>query len=371
VGLLLAADLTVPGSAVAALAALGRGSILRSDADTFWVFLVPQAVLIWVYWRYCKRRPGPALLPLRSLRHRSAGIDASLIVATVIMGGLLTRLVLINQVSARLDRRLPDFQLLSGVTADHHWLALVMGGIVVCVGVDLGDFLVHVMMHRVSWLWPFHAVHHEAPVLTPLSAARVHPVEQVIHTVLQSIVVGIAFSLWHCFGAQQTSTPSLLGTQVTVLVLAAVFGSARHSSVPVRFGPLERIFISPAMHQVHHSRHEQHHNRNFGESLAIWDWLYGSWHRRAPGEEVVYGVAGRSGVSLHGAYTEPFAQSFRCARKAVSTRLGRAALGGEPAQYVNDGVRAAAGVGDLHTAVGPELGEDDVGHGLGGAEVEA
>jgi sterol desaturase/sphingolipid hydroxylase (fatty acid hydroxylase superfamily) len=37
---------------------------------------------------------------------------------------------------------------------------------------------------------------------------------------------------------------------------------------------LNHIFISPAHHQIHHSAKPEHWNRNYGEVLAIWEWMF-------------------------------------------------------------------------------------------------
>ena len=36
------------------------------------------------------------------------------------------------------------------------------------------------------------------------------------------------------------------------------------------------LFQSPAHHQLHHSDHPDHFNKNLGYSLAVWDWLFGT-----------------------------------------------------------------------------------------------
>jgi sterol desaturase/sphingolipid hydroxylase (fatty acid hydroxylase superfamily) len=42
------------------------------------------------------------------------------------------------------------------------------------------------------------------------------------------------------------------------------------------FGPLDRVFISPATHQIHHGVHRSMHDRNFGNLLAVWDLCCGT-----------------------------------------------------------------------------------------------
>jgi len=50
----------------------------------------------------------------------------------------------------------------------------------------------------------------------------------------------------------------------------------QHSHLPWRFGPLYYVFASPMFHSVHHSVSAEHHDRNFGGILSIWDFLFGT-----------------------------------------------------------------------------------------------
>jgi sterol desaturase/sphingolipid hydroxylase (fatty acid hydroxylase superfamily) len=49
-----------------------------------------------------------------------------------------------------------------------------------------------------------------------------------------------------------------------------------HSEIPWRFGPLYRLMVSPTFHAFHHSINPEHHNRNFGRMLSVWDYLFGT-----------------------------------------------------------------------------------------------
>jgi len=53
---------------------------------------------------------------------------------------------------------------------------------------------------------------------------------------------------------------------------------------------LEYIFISPAQHQLHHSVAFEHHDKNFGAALAVWDWLFGSLHHSVEFETLHLGI---------------------------------------------------------------------------------
>ena len=60
--------------------------------------------------------------------------------------------------------------------------------------------------------------------------------------------------------------------------LLYVFGAnLRHSHVKLSYPKiLEYLFISPYQHQIHHSIRKEHHNKNLGSKLAVWDWLFGT-----------------------------------------------------------------------------------------------
>ena len=64
----------------------------------------------------------------------------------------------------------------------------------------------------------------------------------------------------------------------------------RHSHIWLDFGAFERVFVSPAMHQIHHSVDTRHLNRNMGEIFAIWDWLFGTIYIPHEKEDLVFGV---------------------------------------------------------------------------------
>ena len=53
---------------------------------------------------------------------------------------------------------------------------------------------------------------------------------------------------------------------------------------------MEYIFISPAQHQLHHSIAKEHHDKNFGAALAVWDWLFGSLHHSVDFEILHLGI---------------------------------------------------------------------------------
>ena len=97
----------------------------------------------------------------------------------------------------------------------------------------------------------------------------------------------------------------------------------RHSHVWLSFGPVwEHIFISPAQHQVHHSIDKQHYNKNYGEVLAIWDWMFGTLYVPQTRAKIAFDLCDNEGnplpqphTSLRMALTLPIKQSLATLRR--------------------------------------------------------
>jgi hypothetical protein len=60
---------------------------------------------------------------------------------------------------------------------------------------------------------------------------------------------------------------------ITLLVLYGVVLAFAHSNTNLSFGPLDRVFVSPNFHRIHH-RLEGRQDVNLGFALTIWDQLF-------------------------------------------------------------------------------------------------
>lgn len=141
---------------------------------------------------------------------------------------------------------------------------------------DFLRFFHHFLMHKIPWLWELHKTHHSARVLTPITLYRAHPLESAMATVRNSLSLGVAAGAFIFFFEAEMSLLTLFGVNVFGFVFNFLGSNLRHSHVPLAFGPLEYVFISPKMHQIHHSRRPEHWDRNYGVSLSIWDRLVGA-----------------------------------------------------------------------------------------------
>jgi len=61
-----------------------------------------------------------------------------------------------------------------------------------------------------------------------------------------------------------------------IVVVQGFWGFFIHSNIKTNLGPLKYILVSPQFHRYHHSILPEHFNMNYGERLAIWDFLFGT-----------------------------------------------------------------------------------------------
>lgn len=141
---------------------------------------------------------------------------------------------------------------------------------------DFCKFLVHRAFHRIPLLWPFHAVHHSADSLTPLTLYRIHPVEFIINSLRSFITSVLVSGSFVYLFANNISLFQIIGVNLFVFIFNLAGSNLRHSPFYLGFGRLEKLFISPAQHQIHHSVEVKHFDKNFGSALAIWDGLFNS-----------------------------------------------------------------------------------------------
>ncbi len=180
---------------------------------------------------------------------------------------------------------------------------------------DLSRYLVHRLLHRSDFLWSFHKVHHSAETLTPFTVFRTHPVEGVVFTLRSAVVQGMVIGSFVFFFGESVDLATVLGVNLFIFVFNVTGANLRHSHVSISYGvALERILISPAQHQLHHSMDPQHFDKNFGVVLAIWDLIGGSLYPAERGRNIKFGLstgARRPGHTLGQLYLAPFRESAR------------------------------------------------------------
>jgi sterol desaturase/sphingolipid hydroxylase (fatty acid hydroxylase superfamily) len=145
------------------------------------------------------------------------------------------------------------------------WIVLPRTGVVprwvvvlvILVGMDFFNWLVHLANHRVRMLWRFHELHHSQEDMNVLTVFRTHPLIHVSY--LLAVIPALV----------------LLANGELPTLLLVLYGGAvafAHSNTDLSFGPLDRVFVSPNYHRIHH-RVVGPQDVNLGFTLTIWDQL--------------------------------------------------------------------------------------------------
>ncbi len=191
---------------------------------------------------------------------------------------------------------------------------------------DFSRFYVHRLMHRVSFLWAFHQVHHSAETMTPFTIFRTHPIEGLIFALRTSIVQGIVISIFLFLFGNKVDLITVFGASVGVVVFHALGSNLRHSHIKIRYPrAIELFFISPGQHQIHHSTDKRHFDKNFGVALAVWDLIFGSLSH-SESQTHKFGLNTNFGKShnLMHLYVEPFKAAIRTIKR---TKISGGPLG--------------------------------------------
>ena len=158
----------------------------------------------------------------------------------------------------------------------------------------IGDFLtyiIHLLMHRIPFLWAFHKIHHSATSLNPITQYRIHPIELIINNIRSIIIFGLVTGFFDYLSSHSIDKLLFLGVNVFHFAFLLFGANLRHSHVKLRYPKyLEFIFISPFQHQIHHSSNPRHFNKNMGSKLAIWDYLFGTLVLSASTSKVNFGI---------------------------------------------------------------------------------
>ncbi len=144
----------------------------------------------------------------------------------------------------------------------------------------LRDFIhwnVHRLLHRSPWLWKFHQVHHSVQQMGYAAHLRYHFMETIVYRTLEYLPLAMIG-----FGIQDF---------IIVYLFSLAIGHLNHANIYLPLGPLKYIFNSPQMHIWHHSKElpKGSYGVNYGISLSIWDYLFGTVWMPHDGRDIELG----------------------------------------------------------------------------------
>ena len=206
------------------------------------------------------------------------------------------------------------------------WAIAVLFTVALFLLDDATRYVLHRCLHAWPLLWCFHRVHHTAETMTPFTVYRTHPVEAVLFALRATFVQATVMAAFFFFLGDRVELMTVFGANVILFAFNVTGANLRHSHVGITYGRVvERILISPAQHQIHHSVESRHRDRNFGAVLAIWDWMGRSLCLAERGREIRFGATGAAPEPhrLQTVYLEPFREAARCLTGARHWRLAR------------------------------------------------
>lgn len=144
---------------------------------------------------------------------------------------------------------------------------------------DFVQWCVHVLLHRVPFLWKFHKVHHSVKEMGFAAHLRYHFMETFVYQTFKY------FSLSMLFGFD-------LSMGFIVYSLTVLIGHLNHANLDWDYGPLKYIFNNPKMHIWHHAKElpKSHpYGMNFGISLSLWDYIFKTDYIPSSGRDIELG----------------------------------------------------------------------------------
>ncbi len=214
--------------------------------------------------------------------------------------GILGAVFIPTTVAYLLLSKLSDGDFVSPPTT---WSRGLVATVLIVFASDFCKYWAHRAHHELRILWPFHAVHHSADVLTPLTVQRTHPIETMIRNLLMTIIVGLVQGLILLLFVGQINIVTIGGANAVYFLFNSLGSNFRHSHIWISYGPLlERVLISPAQHQVHHSVAVKHHDKNYGSIFALWDWMFGTLYIPTEPEKLNFGISDGTGKPISQPY---------------------------------------------------------------------
>ncbi len=143
------------------------------------------------------------------------------------------------------------------------------------VAFDFCYYWSHRMGHEISVLWAAHAVHHQSE-------------EYNLSTALRQTSTGFLFSWIFYVPLFVLGMP--FEVFVTVNALDLIYQFWVHTQLIGKLGWLDRVFVTPSNHRVHHAQNEIYIDKNYGGIFILWDRLFGTFQEELDEEPVVFGV---------------------------------------------------------------------------------
>jgi sterol desaturase/sphingolipid hydroxylase (fatty acid hydroxylase superfamily) len=146
------------------------------------------------------------------------------------------------------------------------WLLLLLA-------TDFVWYWYHRVGHEVNIFWAAHVVHHQSEDFNYTVSARITALQAVMRYAFWSILPILGFNA---------------DMVMSILLVHGAYSFLTHTQMVPKLGVLEKIFITPSHHRVHHAANEQYLDKNYGDIFVFWDKLFGTFATEK--EKPVYGL---------------------------------------------------------------------------------
>ena len=145
--------------------------------------------------------------------------------------------------------------------------------VVACLLSDFIWYFYHRAGHRINLFWAAHIIHHQSEDYNYTVALNLTPFQVLIRVGFWSLMPVIGFS-----------AEAVLGTHLFI----GAYQFLLHTTLIPKLGIIEKIFVTPSHHRVHHGSNGLYLDKNYGGVLIIWDRLFNSFQEET--EPVKYGI---------------------------------------------------------------------------------
>jgi len=155
------------------------------------------------------------------------------------------------------------------------WLELLIAVLVLDL---IAQYAVHVLLHKVNFMWRFHMVHHSDTYVDATTGTRHHPGDYFMREVFGLVAIIL-------LGAP-------LAFYIFYKICTILFTYFSHANIKLPKWldkSLSYIFITPDMHKFHHHYERPWTDSNYGNIFSIWDRLFGTFVYADP-SKVKYGL---------------------------------------------------------------------------------
>jgi len=147
------------------------------------------------------------------------------------------------------------------------------------IGYDFMSFTIHLLSHKVRFFWCIHSVHHSSKAIKTSVAFRGSFAE---------FILAPHLILWL----------PLLGFHPFLIIIVEGFGQlygvplhlSEHFSSRFKKSGINKFFITPSAHRIHHAKNDVYIDTNYGLTFSIWDTIFKTGQEEIKQEKPVYGL---------------------------------------------------------------------------------